>query len=156
MIGELTQKEIADFLSKHSFGHLGCNDGSKTYVFPMSYIYFSDYILCHSRGGRKIEIMRRHPQVCFQIDEIKDFSHWQSLIVWGTYEEIKDADEFENAKKQFINKPLDIKFSLSSKPPNEVADSRRIEKAAMTELVFYKINITEISSRYELGHPSAK
>lgn len=149
MIGELTQREIKEFFNQHNFGHLGCNDGSKMYIVPISYIYLEDYILCHSRGGMKIDIMRKNPSVCFQVDEVQDYTHWKSLIAWGNYEEIKDKEGIKSAQRHFIDESLNIKFSLSSKPPSDEPDNRRIEKPSFTELVFYKINITEVTGRYE-------
>jgi uncharacterized protein len=151
MVGELTQKETKDFFSQKNFGHLGCNDGSRMYIVPISYIYFEDHILCHSHAGMKIDIMRKNPSVCFEVDEVKDYTHWKSLIAWGKYEEITDEKEIENAERQFANRSLNIKFSFSSRPTAEISDDHRIERPAMSELIFYKIKFTEITSRYESG-----
>ena len=152
MVGELTPTEVSDFFSQHNFGHLGCNDGSKMYIVPVSYIYVQGYIFCHSRAGMKIDIMRKNPSVCFEVEEVKDYTHWKSIIAWGNYEEIIDEKEIESARRHFSDKSLNIKFSLSAKPPSDVPpDNRRIEKPSFTELVFYKIEITEVTGRYELG-----
>ena len=150
MVGELTEKEIADFFSQQNFGHLGCSDGSRMYVVPTSYIYRGDHILCHSRGGMKIDIMRQNPSVCFQVEKIDNYTHWKSLIAWGNYEEIKDKQEIEDAQKQFGSKELNIKFSLFRNLQNDEPVNGQIEKASPTEVVFYRIKLTGITGRYEL------
>lgn len=155
MVGELTEKETADFFSQQHFGHLGCSDGTRMYVVPISYIYHGDHILCHSRGGMKIDIMRKNPSVCFQVEKIDNYTHWKSLIAWGNYEEIKDKTEIEDAQKQFGSKELNIKFSLSLTPHQTEPADGQAEKAPATEVVFYRIKFTEVTGRYELEGISA-
>ena len=42
--------------------------------------------------GKKIEMMRKNPEVCFQVDAIADLLNWESVICWGKFEEIVDIN----------------------------------------------------------------
>lgn len=42
---------------------------------------------------KKIEMMRKNPKVCFEVDDIKNIFSWKSVIAWGTFEEITDIAE---------------------------------------------------------------
>jgi uncharacterized protein len=49
--------------------HLAMVDGDRPYVVPLSFGYADNTLFFHSaRAGRKIEILRRNPNVCFEFD----------------------------------------------------------------------------------------
>lgn len=90
MIGKLTNEQIEEVLKENVLGRIGCNDGEKNYVVPVGYAYDGKFIIAHSIMGMKIEIMRKNPKVCFEVDEMKSFVWWKSVIVWGEYQELTD------------------------------------------------------------------
>lgn len=149
MIATLTLTEITDFLTSYDYGHIGCTDGNKVYIVPVSYKYLGDYFLVHSREGEELQIMRGHPYVCFQVDQVTDYTHWHCVIAWGNYEEIKGDKEREDAKVEFDDPNLNVKAALSQHP-NENGVHEMVDTATKP-LVFYKIKVTEISGRYEYG-----
>ena len=51
MLGSLTEQEIAEVLQNNIICRIGCNDGERTYVVPVSYVFMVDHILCHSYEG---------------------------------------------------------------------------------------------------------
>ena len=66
---ELDRKGIDDLLSKVVLGHLGTVDNeSKPYIIPLAYSYKDGviYLLVRDRG-KKIENIRRNPNVCFEV-----------------------------------------------------------------------------------------
>jgi nitroimidazol reductase NimA-like FMN-containing flavoprotein (pyridoxamine 5'-phosphate oxidase superfamily) len=71
MIGLLNKEQIEEVLGSNVLGRIGCGDGKKIYVVPVNYVYDNNHIIAHSTEGMKISIMRHHPQVCFQVDEMK-------------------------------------------------------------------------------------
>jgi len=81
MVGRLSNEEIEEVLKRNVLGRIGCNDGKKNYVVPVNYAYDGKYIIAHSMMGLKIEIMRKNPQVCFEVDEMKNFVNWKSVIL---------------------------------------------------------------------------
>jgi nitroimidazol reductase NimA-like FMN-containing flavoprotein (pyridoxamine 5'-phosphate oxidase superfamily) len=149
MVGELTRSDIAEILSRNTFGRIACHDGTKPYIVPISFIAFDDYVLCHSRGGLKIDMMRKNPSVCFEVEEIENYTHWKTVIAWGNYEEITNSKETEDAAQHFADKMLNIKFNLSSPPPDAQEQNHDLMKPTSTELVVFKINFTELTGRFE-------
>lgn len=99
MFGKLKPEEIEVFLNSHLVGRIGCHSGGRTYVVPVSYAYDGDNIYVHSLEGLKVEMMRENPSVCFQVDDTRKLSDWQSVICWGEFEEITEMA----AKKEALD-----------------------------------------------------
>ena len=78
MLGDLNKKELIDLLESQVFGRLGCSVNDETYIVPINYVYRNNAIYAHSGNGKKIEMMRTNPKVCFQVDEILDTFRWKS------------------------------------------------------------------------------
>ena len=92
MFGILKQHEIEQLLSQQVVGRIGCHGHATTYVVPISYAYDGDFIYCHANDGMKIDIMRQNPDVCFQVDDMRNMANWKSVITWGKFEELKDHE----------------------------------------------------------------
>jgi uncharacterized protein len=102
LINEMTQPECNDFLSRASFGRLGCSLNDQPYVVPIYLAYETGYVYALSTLGQKIEWMRKNPQVCVQVDEIASDTQWVSLIANGRYQELTEpqyTDERDHARK---------------------------------------------------------
>ena len=82
--------ETDRLLRKEVFGRLACGENDTIYVVPISYVYDGEYIYCHTQEGLKVDIMRKQPKVCFEVDHLKDMANWQSAVVFGTFEELTD------------------------------------------------------------------
>ena len=68
MIGRLNDEQIDEVLRANVLGRIACTDGTKMYVVPINYVYDGKFIIAHSVAGMKIEMMRRNPEVCFEVD----------------------------------------------------------------------------------------
>ncbi|WP_431209519.1 pyridoxamine 5'-phosphate oxidase family protein [Puia sp. P3] len=95
--------ETDKLLKKEVVGRLACGEGSNIYVVPISYVYDGEYIYCHTHEGLKVEIMRRQPKVCFEVDHLRDMANWQSAVVFGTFEELADPAPRSHALKSSTN-----------------------------------------------------
>ena len=146
MLGELNKKEITDLLESQLIGRLGCHAQGETYIVPVNYVYRNEYIYAHSGNGKKIEMMRKNPNICFQVDQIIDIFTWRSVILWGTYEELS-GEERQQAMQGLIYRVM----PLTTKPTHEA--SHAISAEYMDNLIVYKIKITFGSGRFE-SHPS--
>lgn len=100
MIGNLSEQEIDALLRRHRVGRLGCSANDRPYVVPISYAYDGVYIYGYSGRGRKIEIMREQPLVCFEIDEVSQDTSWQSVVVEARFEELREGRAREAAIRQ--------------------------------------------------------
>jgi nitroimidazol reductase NimA-like FMN-containing flavoprotein (pyridoxamine 5'-phosphate oxidase superfamily) len=79
------------------------NDGDP-YIVPLNYGYKDNALYIHcAREGRKIDILRKNPRICFEIEgpsnlvtgkDACDWTwHYRSLIGYGTIEILKNKDE---------------------------------------------------------------
>lgn len=114
MIRQLSSAEIDELLSKQIVGRIGCCYENEIYVVPISYAYEDNAIYCHSLEGKKMEMMRKNPKVCFQVDEMKDMGDWRSVIAWGDFEELSDKKERNKALKILLNRRLPIISSITT------------------------------------------
>ena len=130
MIRQLASTEIDDFLRNQIVGRIGCTYQNEVYIIPMSYAYDGENVYCHSYEGKKMEMMRKNPKVCFQVDEMKDMGDWKSVIAWGDFEELTDEKEKNKALKILLERRLPFISSItthlgdtwpfSSDAPNEL------------------------------------
>lgn len=104
MIGHLTNEEMELFLKLQYIGRIGCHMGDEMYVVPISYVYDGNYIYCHTQEGMKINMMRKNPRVCFEIDVLEKSATWRSVILWGVFEELVEKEERKRALKILLNR----------------------------------------------------
>ena len=147
MLGILTDTEIRDLLNAQLIGRIGCHTDGKTYVVPVNYLYDGTSILAHSGNGLKIAMMRKNPEVCFEVDDIKNVVNWKSAILQGTFQEIVDISEKEEALQNLINRVVPFLGSDANPSHGITADEYSIGDTV--ELVIYKIIIREMTGRFE-------
>ncbi len=114
MIDKLNQNQIEELLSKQLIGRIGCHAEGITYVVPISYAYHQDFIYAHTYEGMKMEVMRKNPEVCFEVDDTQDTSNWKSVIAWGTFEELHDPAERDEALQVLNNRILPLNSSVTT------------------------------------------
>lgn len=89
VIEELDEREIDAFLRRQLVGRVGCHADGRTYVVPVIYVWDGECVYVQSIEGRKIEMMRANPHVCFEVDQYEPDGSWRSVILEGTYEELE-------------------------------------------------------------------
>ena len=104
MQGELSDVEMDELLSSEVFGHLGCSDGGKPYIVPMAYVFRENALYGQTTEGKKVDMLRKNPLVCFQVEKLKE-RQWRSVICWGKFEEL-DFEELEKPEAVEIVKLL--------------------------------------------------
>jgi uncharacterized protein len=148
MLGYLDAEEIETLLSTNAVGRIGCSVDSKVYVVPITYVYDEGYALGHTVDGLKIEILRKNPQCCFEVDEITNISNWKSVIAWGTFEELAGPDA-DRVSEKLHNK-------LASLLPSETSFVSRMGPISSSRTatqtnnpVVYRIKLLQKTGRYE-------
>ena len=148
MIGKLTDEQIEEVLNENVLGRIGCSDGKKIYVVPVNYAYDGKSVVAHSSLGMKIEMMRKNPKVCFEVDDMKSFTHWKSVIAWGEYHEIKNERDRYLALKLFVDRMMHMKISSTAVFP-ETGGEKAHPSGVTIKPVVYRIILTEKSGRFE-------
>jgi nitroimidazol reductase NimA-like FMN-containing flavoprotein (pyridoxamine 5'-phosphate oxidase superfamily) len=149
MIEKLTNAQIEEVLKDNVWGHLGCNDGFNTYVYPINYLYDGKYITCHSQRGFKTQVMQQNKRVCFQVDEVEDDKDWKSVMVLGEYQEVHDEREYNDAIKAFADRRLFLKISESATLPGSNEQDVKIQLKGNNKPAIFRIVIDEKSGRFE-------
>lgn len=134
MISELSRTQIDELLNEHVVGRIGCHVHGLTYVVPVIYAYDGESFYVASVEGRKVEMMRESPEVCFEVDEYENGS-WRSAIAQGVYEELI-GDEAEDAIALLAERFGRVEGS-----------SRRRHAAGDTRTVCFRIRITDVTGR---------
>jgi len=149
MIGEMSQKEIETLLHDQVYGHLGCHAGGEVYVVPATFVYHENAIYSYTHEGKKISMMREDPEVCFEVEEIKSGNEWKSVIMWGVFEELQNADQQKEAEmllaqrfSEMNEKGFRIKSPL-------IVDIGSHEKNELQKPTVYRIRIEKMTGRFE-------
>jgi len=141
---EITQRgEICAVLQRGSICHLGLVDGDEPYVVPVSYGFDGDALYFHSAGeGRKIETIREHPRVCFEVtaewslQPAETACSWgasyESVIGWGTARLITDPTAKRAALNTIMNQYDDTEAHLFSASIIDKTTVVRIDIERMT------------------------
>lgn len=149
MLGSLTHTEIESLLSGQYLGRLGVTDGQMVYVVPVNYVYDGRYIIGHSTEGLKVRMMREHPEVCFEVEEVREMTDWRSVIAWGRFEEITDELEKHRAMELMWKKMLKLKVSSTAIPPHAHPDRPRERQSGYTTVVVWRIDVNKKTGRFE-------
>ncbi len=151
MIGEMTQEQIDQLLHTEMIGRVGCYGDGKVYVVPVTYAFTGGCIYAHSSEGRKVQMMRQNPAVCFEVENVTNMSNWQSVIVQGTFEELV-GDEASRAMELLMERFLPFMGMTSETlmaPPEGMAMPGHGSKSGNHQAVVYRIRISEATGRFE-------
>jgi uncharacterized protein len=96
-VRELDDEEIEDVLKRVGYGQLAVCDAGQQYVVPIHYAVDSDYIYIYTTEGKKSEILGRNPNICLQVEDVKDNEHWVSVIVYGEAQRLTDEADRADA-----------------------------------------------------------
>lgn len=142
-IESLNPQENMQLIERNHFAHLACHSSKEVYLVPISYIFEDGAIYSHSKPGHKIDIMRKNPEVCFQVEEVQDFFHWKSVVLWGRFEELF-GDEATRIMRRLIQK---FAGDVKRRSDLEVDFAAQLESSIM-----YRIKIEKFTGRAEGSH----
>lgn len=142
MTGELSSEQMERVLSSEVIGRIGCHADGKTYVVPITFAYEGDSVYGHSAEGLKLQMMRKNPKVCFEVDHLDNLSNWQSVIAWGEFEELK-GQEAQAGMQKLLSRLMPLMSSETSQPAHGHGDST----AAPASI--YRIRLKEMTGRFE-------
>lgn len=148
MLGTLTDKQVETMLHKEIIGRIGCSMDGKIYVIPINFGYDGKCIYAHSKDGLKTKAMRKNQNVCFEVDRLHRTGSWESVIVWGKYEELKSVKDQISAMKIFTKQIAKSIRNEKAFPSHGIARGAGKENDPFKDVVF-KIVINEKSGRFE-------
>lgn len=147
MFGKLNEAECDQLLSRQLVGRIGCHANDHTYVVPVSYAYDGAYVYVHSFEGKKMDMMRKNKNVCFQVEDTRNFASWQSVICQGEFEELRSLEEKRHAQKVLNERILPMLTSetmrITEQWPFPAGDDEKLSG------LYIRIRIKEKTGRFE-------
>lgn len=147
MFGKLDTEETERLIETQLIGRIGCHANDQTYIVPVSYAYDGNYIYGYTHEGKKIDMMRKNPNVCFEVDDTRNLANWQSVIAWGVFEELTDKKERKETLKKLHERVLPVVNSetmrISPMWPFSTDDLDELKG------IVYRILLTEKTGRFE-------
>lgn len=147
MLGKLKNEEVEELIRNQFVGRIGCYAGDIVYVVPVSYAYDGTYIYGRTFEGMKVDMMRKNPRICFEVDDTKNLGNWQSVIAWGEFEELNEKEERTKALQTLLDRALPLISSETMHitpqwpfPP---------EDAGNVEGIVYRVRLTDKTGRFE-------
>lgn len=143
MIREMTRKMSIDLLDRTHIGRLGCTQDLQPYIVPFAFTYHQGFIYSFTTIGKKVEWMRDNPLVCVEADEIVSRQEWQTVVIFGRYQEL--ADTPEAGQLRGVAHDLLAKTAMWWEP-GYVRTLHQSEERPL-EPLYFRILINEISGR---------
>jgi len=152
MTGELTNTQINNILSSQVVGRLACTDGNRPYIVPVTFAFDGEYIYGQTNEGTKLKILRKNPNVCFEVDMLIDIWNWQSVIIYGKFEELFN-DQAEKAKAILVRRvfPMMTSSSIHHHYERETNGNGNgiPDDEARFKSIFYRIKLSKVTGRFE-------
>ena len=147
MIGKLDKNQINNLLCSQSIGRLACSDGEQPYIVPISFTFDGVYIYGQTNVGKKLKIIRKNPEVCFEVDQMMDPRNWQSVVIYGEFEELKNKDAHDVRHILFEKDFSLLTNNCVHAHEHEVTcvldDENRIKE------ILFRIKIKKVSGRFQ-------
>jgi uncharacterized protein len=141
LIHELTPQECGQILQRSTLGRLACARDGQPYVVPIHFSFDAarGCVYSFSSVGQKITWMRANPRVCLEVDDVTDKTHWQTVVVFGRYEEIQDSAEEADARQRAED--------LFRQRPEWWLPAAAFTAGSRERHVVYRIQIDEVTGR---------
>lgn len=138
-IDEMSTKEMNQLLQEVGHGHLGCALDGHPYVVPMHYYFDEPAIYIFTTVGMKTKYMDVNPEVCLQVEDVKNLKHWRSVTVTGRAEHIIEQGDIDRV----------MEFVKMRNPALSPAVNRTWIDAwgRAEEMALYRIHPSEMSGR---------
>jgi nitroimidazol reductase NimA-like FMN-containing flavoprotein (pyridoxamine 5'-phosphate oxidase superfamily) len=148
MLGELNELQINHFLLTQAIGRIACTDGKKPYIVPVTYVYDGKDIIGQTREGKKLAILRKNPNVCFEVDAMNNMANWRSVIIDGTFSELK-GKAADNARDYLFNHIWPYLTSSTIHSHEHEASHESVNDVNRIKPVMFRIEVNEKTGRFE-------
>lgn len=113
-VEDMSPADMHALLQRENFGHLGCSRDGRPYVVPMNYAYDGKELYFFTTEGMKTQFIEANPQVCLQVEEVTDSSHWRSVMVIGRAERLTASDDTQRAMQLIVERNPSLTPAISA------------------------------------------
>lgn len=149
MYVNLSEEQIDALLKSEYYGHLACHNDEELYLVPITYAYDNGVLVSYTHEGKKIDMLRKNPAVCIQVEHMDSPTDWQSAMCWGNFEEITNEGEAQKAALQIAERFADS--SVVNKPMYcpLIGDISQCTNGDTPLPVIYRVRITKKTGKME-------
>lgn len=151
LIHEMTLEECRNFLTQTSLARLACDMDGQPYVVPVYLVYDGNYLFGFATMGHKIDCMRANPLVCVEVEDIKSYNRWTTVLVQGHYEELPDIPEYAPMRTHAYGL---LQTRAMWWEPAYVAVEHRNYPGSVTP-IFYRIHLDQMTGHCASPDPAA-
>ena len=80
---DLSRDECDALLTRNHVGRVAFSFHDRVDLEPVHYVYAEGWIHGRTAPGAKVAVLRHHPWVAFEVDEVEGLFDWQSVVVHG-------------------------------------------------------------------------
>ena len=138
------RQQIDSIVNRATVCRLGMTDGKIPYIVPMNFGYDGRNLYFHSaREGRKIDLIRKNNNVCFEIDEEPLIIKSEKNCVWTA----KYTSVMGEGKAQLIDNSYDKLKSMDMIVSSYSEEIHDLSLKAMDKIIIIKLKIKKITCK---------
>jgi len=152
------EREIADLrrieqvLDEAHVCRMGLADGGEPYVVPVCFGYRDRRIYIHSaREGRKIEMLRKNPRVCFEVDRMDGVIGGPNPCGW----EVRYRSVIGTGIAVFVEDPAEKIEALAIILAHYGGDAAAIPAEALGRVAVIRIDVESMTGK-EYGYEGTR
>ena len=142
IVARLSKDECLGIIKANRLARLACASEGQPYVIPIYYAFAGGHVYSFTMQGRKLEWMRRNPNVCLQVDDRTE-GGWRSVVVTGKFEELPDKIGYKRERDhawQLLSQHANWWEPGAVRPDPPVFSDH-------SPHVFYRVSLEEVSGR---------
>lgn len=82
---ELLREESEQLLARNHVGRIAFTFHDRVDIEPIHYVFDSEWIYGRTGPGKKLDTLAHNRWVAFEVDEVKGFFDWRSVVVKGAF-----------------------------------------------------------------------
>ena len=107
----------------------------------MTYAYYENAIYGFTYSGQKTTMLRSRPSACFQVEQFIQEGTWNSVITWGSYEEIQESEKIKAI--DILTKHLQREGGKATSALYNELTPMKLDSLKGKSRVFFRIRIDE-------------
>jgi uncharacterized protein len=135
---------IESILRRSVVCRLAMADGNQPYVVPLSFGFRDRALYFHSaRQGRKVDILKRNPRVCFEFDIDASVKKSGAPCQWG----MKFRSVIGTGTARFVEDPAEKRYGLGAILAQYSSESFEYPDSEIKKIVIIRVDIEEMSGK---------
>jgi nitroimidazol reductase NimA-like FMN-containing flavoprotein (pyridoxamine 5'-phosphate oxidase superfamily) len=142
---EITDRMQIDAIIKSCIVcRLAMADGGQPYIVPLCFGYRGNILYFHTaRAGRKLEILRENPRVCFEFESGCELKSGETACKWS----MRYRSVIGTGTASFVEAPADKRQALDLIMQQYTTGAFEYPEAILAKIMIIKVDIDEISGK---------